>query len=98
MGKNNTADTTSRKLSISALCGLVLGTIAWILSAVPIILINNLARTLAVAGILLGIVGTLSVHNGKRRGKGVAMAAIVVSITALIISFAAHVVRNGLIG
>lgn len=90
--------TVTVKLSITALTGLIFGAIAWLMSAIPVVYINNLARSLAIVGIFLGTIGLLSINKGKRRGKGIAIGAIVVSIVALLMSIFAQIIRNGLVG
>lgn len=79
---------TVDKLSLSALVGLIIGIIGLLLSAVPIV--NNFAAVLAVVGLVFGIVGLVKVMKGKRRGKGLAIAAVIVSALALVVVFASQ--------
>lgn len=66
--------------------GLVLGVIAVILSFIPIV--NNFAIILAVIGVIFGIIGIIATKkNGKKKGRGIAIAATVLSVIALIVSF-----------
>lgn len=79
---------TVRQLSTAALVGLILGIISLLLSAIPII--NNFAAVLAIIGLILGIVGIVGVKKAQRRGKGMAVSAIVLSVLALIIVLASQ--------
>lgn len=78
----------NNKLSVSALIGLIVGIIALLLSAVPII--NNFAAVLAVVGIILGIMGVLKVKKKKRTGKKIAISALSISVLALVVVFASQ--------
>lgn len=64
-----------------AIAGLVLGIVAAISSWIPII--NNFSFVLALIGAVLAIVGVVSTMRGKRAGKGLAIAALVVNVVAL---------------
>lgn len=88
MSKDKVADAINAKLSGSALSGLVIGVVALLLSAVPII--NNFAAILAVAGLILGVVGIRATKKSKRRGKGMAVTATIISALALVIVFASQ--------
>ncbi|MEO5949967.1 MAG: DUF4190 domain-containing protein [Candidatus Saccharimonadales bacterium] len=83
-----TKQVTVKKLSTAALVGLILGIIALLLSAIPII--NNFAAFLAVIGLVFGIVGLVGTTKSKRRGKGMAIAAIILSVLAFIIVIASQ--------
>lgn len=69
-----------------AVAGLVLGIIALLTSFLPII--NNLAALLAVLGLIFGIVGLVGVLKGKKSGKGMAIASVVLNAVAVVIVLA----------
>lgn len=69
-----------------AVAGLVLGIIALLTSFLPII--NNLAALLSVLGLIFGIVGLVGVLKGKKAGKGMAIAAVVLNAVAIVIVLA----------
>lgn len=72
------------RLSAGGVTALVLGIIGTILSFVPIV--NNLAAILGVIGIVFGFVGFVGVRKGKKRGKGITIAGIVLSVIAIVIT------------
>lgn len=61
-----------------AIAGFVLGIIALLTSLVPIV--NNLSFFLAILGIIFTIVGFIGIMKGKKSGKGLAIAALVICI------------------
>lgn len=61
-----------------AIAGFVLGIIALLTSFLPII--NNLSFVLAVLGLVFGIIGFVGISKGKKSGKGMAIAAIVICV------------------
>ena len=61
-----------------AIAGFVLGIIALLTSFLPII--NNLSFFLAILGLIFGIVGMVGISKGKKSGKGLAIAAIVICV------------------
>lgn len=63
-----------------AIAGFVLGIVALLGSWIPIL--NNLAFPLAVVGLVLGVCGFVGIARGKKSGKGLAIAAIVLSIVS----------------
>lgn len=67
-----------RSLSISAIVALVLGILALLTSFVPII--NNGSFVLGVVALVLAIIGTIGTVRGKRSGKSIAIAALVVAV------------------
>lgn len=67
-----------RSLSISAIVALVLGILALLTSFVPII--NNGSFVLGVIALVLAIIGTIGTVRGKRSGKSIAIAALVVAV------------------
>lgn len=72
--------------SAMAVAGLVLGIIALATSFLPIV--NNLSFILALVGFVLAIVGTVATVRGKKRGKGMAIASVVLNVLALVIVLA----------
>lgn len=69
-----------------AIAGLVLGIVAILGSWVPIL--NNVAIIVGVVGVILGVVGLLGIRKGKKTGEGIAISGIVISVLAVVISFA----------
>ena len=63
-----------------AIASLVLGIVAAVTSFLPII--NNLSFILAVLAVIFGIVGVVAASRGKRAGRGLALAGIVVAVVA----------------
>lgn len=88
MGKNGSGDSTSQgshdqaRLSTSgtAIAGLVLGIVALVSSWVPII--NNFSFVIGAIGLVLAVVGVVGTVRGKRAGKGLAVAALVINVVA----------------
>lgn len=69
-----------------AVAGLVLGVVALATSFLPIV--NNLSFIIALVGLVLAIVGTVATVRGKKRGKGMAIASVVLNALALVIVLA----------
>lgn len=69
--------------SAAAIVGLVLGIIALVTSFLP--LINNLSFVLAAIGLVFAIVGLAGALRGKKAGKGMAIASVVVNVLAVVI-------------
>lgn len=67
--------------SAMAVASLVLGIIALLTSLLPII--NNLSFLLAALGLIFAVVGLVGCMRGKRSGKGLAIAALIVNIAAV---------------
>lgn len=63
-----------------AIAGFVLGIIALLTSFLPII--NNFSFFLAILGMIFGIVGMVGISKGKKSGKGLAIAAIVICVVS----------------
>lgn len=63
--------------------GLILGIIALVLSAMPII--NNFAFILGVVGLIFGIVGVVGTRDKKKSGKGMAVASVIIAALACVI-------------
>lgn len=77
-----------RGTSAMAIVGLVLGIIAAVSSWVPIV--NNLSFVIGAIGLVLAIVGLVGTLRGKRSGKGLAVAAVVVNVVALVVVLASQ--------
>lgn len=79
--------TTQKSTSAAGIVALILGVIAVVFSFIPII--NNFAIVLAAIGLVLAIVAIVSTKkNGKKKGRGIAIAGLVLTVVALVISFA----------
>lgn len=65
-----------------AIAGLVLGIIALLTSLLPII--NNMSFFVALVGAVLAIIGLVACMRGKRAGKGLAIAAVVVNVISIV--------------
>lgn len=72
--------------SAMAITGIVIGAIALLTSFIPII--NNFSFILALLGTVFAIVGIIGCMRGKRRGKGMAIAGLVLNILAIILVLA----------
>lgn len=72
--------------SAMAITGLVLGILAIVSSWIPIL--NNVSALIAVLGLIFGVVGIVGVVRGKKSGKGLAIAAIVLNVLAVVIVLA----------
>lgn len=64
-----------------AIAGLVLGIVAIVISWVPII--NNFAFFFALIGLIFAIIGLVGALRGKKGGKGMAIAAVVVNVVSI---------------
>ena len=69
--------------SAAAIVGLVLGILAIVTSWIPIV--NNLSGILAMVGLVFSIVGVIGTVRGKKGGKGLAVAALVLNVLSLVI-------------
>lgn len=72
--------------SIAAIVALVLGVIALISSWVPII--NNVSFVFALVGVVFAVVGLVGTLRGKKSGRGLAIASVVVNVAAVAIVLA----------
>lgn len=86
------ASATKAPKSIAAIVGLILGIIALVLSAMPII--NNFAFILGVVGLIFGIVGVVGTRDKKKSGKGMAVASVIVAALACVIVLASQAVYS----
>lgn len=66
-----------------AIAALVLGIVAIVTSLLPII--NNLSFLLAILGLIFAIVGLVGIVRGKKRGKGIAIAALVINVLSFVL-------------
>lgn len=71
-----------------AVAGLILGIIAVLLSAVPII--NNFALLLAVFAFIFGIVGVMKTKGKKRKGRGMSVTSVVLAVVAVVVVLASQ--------
>ena len=69
--------------SAMAVASLVLGIVALVTSILPII--NNLSFFLAILGIVFAIIGLVGISKGKKSGKGLGIAGLVLSVIAFIL-------------
>ncbi len=86
------ASATKAPKSIAAIVGLILGIIALVLSAMPII--NNFAFILGVVGLIFGIVGVVGTRDKKKLGKGMAVASVIIAALACVIVLASQAVYS----
>lgn len=86
------ASATKAPKSIAAIVGLILGIIALVLSAMPII--NNFAFILGVVGLIFGIVGVVGTRDKKKSGKGMAAASVIIAALACVIVLASQAVYS----
>ena len=69
-----------------AIAGLVLGILALLTSFLPII--NNLSFIVGLLGLIFAIVGLVGTIRGKKSGKGIAIAALIITVLSLVIVLA----------
>jgi len=79
------APVTSKKTSGLAVGGLVLGILAILGAWIP--LLNLVSLPLALVGLALAIAGLVVVNKGNHGGKGIAIAALVLTILSLVLIF-----------
>ncbi len=84
--QNITQDQARLPKSAMAITSFVLGIIALFTSFLPII--NNLSFFLALLALIFGIIGFVGIKRGKKSGKGIAIAALVISILSCVIVLA----------
>lgn len=84
VGEPRSTTKKPERLSAGGVTALVLGIIGTLLSFIPIV--NNAAAVLGVIGVVFGVIGLIGVLKGKKRGKGLTIAGIVLSIIAIIIT------------
>lgn len=72
----------------------MLGIIGILLSWVPIV--NNVAAIISIAGLVFGIIGIVKTgRKGRKRGRGLAIAGVVLSVIAIILALATQNVYSG---
>lgn len=69
-----------------AIASLVIGILAILTSFLPII--NNASFILAALGLIFAIVGLVGITRGKKSGKGMAIAALVINVLSIVIVIA----------
>lgn len=72
-----------QSISALAIAGLVVAILALLISFVPIV--NNAAFVLGLVGAVLAIVGIVQTGKGKRRGRGMAVAGLVIAVLSVVI-------------
>ena len=75
-----------RHLTVCGVVGVVFGALGTLLSFIPIV--NNLAAIMGVIGVVLAVIGLVGTLRGRRTGKGVAIAAAVLSVLTIVITLA----------
>lgn len=75
-----------KKTSGLAIASLIIGVLAIIGSWLPIL--NNISFFFAIVGLILSIVGLFAVLKGKKSGKGLAIAGVVLNVLAIVITLA----------
>lgn len=73
-------------ISGMAVAALVLGVVGVTTSFVPIV--NNAAFFLGIIGLVLAIVGLVGINKGKKRGRGIAVAGLVLGIVTIVVVLA----------
>ncbi|WP_449316602.1 FxLYD domain-containing protein [Rubneribacter sp.] len=73
-------------LSALAVTSLVLGVVAFLVSFIP--LLNSFSVVAGLLGVIFGIVGIAVSAKGARRGRGLAIAGLVVCVVSILVSFA----------
>ena len=68
--------------SAMAIVALVLGILALLTSFLPVV--NNGSFFLALLGIVFAAAGLMGVHRGKKSGKGIAIAALVLNVVSVV--------------
>ncbi len=81
--------------SAMAIAGLVLGIIGLLTSFLPII--NNLSFILGILGLVFAAVGMTGCLRGKRTGKGMAIAALVLNILTVVVVLASQAAMSAAI-
>lgn len=74
--------------SAMAITGLVIGIVALGTSFLPII--NNISFFIGLVGIVLAIVGIVGTGKGKKKGRGMAVAGLVISIASIAVVLASQ--------
>ncbi len=69
-----------------AIASLVLGIVALLISWMPIV--NNFSAFIGIIGLVLGIIGIIGIKRGKKSGKGLAIAGLILNILSILIVLA----------
>lgn len=88
MAKAKKKTSTPLKTSSLAISGLIIGIIALLLSALPII--NNFAFVLGVLALIFSIIALIKVRQGRVTGKGMGISGVVISVLSLVIVLASQ--------
>ncbi len=75
-------------MSLSSMIGLIISIIGLLLSAVPII--NNFAFLLLAISLILGIVGVIKTKKNKKRGRKLAITAVILSVIGIVVVIASQ--------
>lgn len=78
-----------------AIAGLVLGIVAIVTSFLPII--NNISFFIGILGAIFAIIGIVGTGKGKKRGRGLAIAGLVVGILSIVIVLASQAFYSAVI-
>lgn len=84
--QSQSAGSQPQSKSGMAIAGFVLGIIALLTSFIPIV--NNMSMFLAVLGLIFVIIGLVGIKKGKKSGKGLAIAALIICIISGIVVLA----------
>lgn len=82
---NVTVPVQKKGTSGMAVAALVLGILAIVFSFIP--LINLMSFIFVVLGVIFGIVGIMGTGAGKKAGRGIAMAGLIISVVAGLVTF-----------
>lgn len=75
-----------KRKSAMAITALVVGIVALLTSFLPII--NNLSFILGLLGVIFAIIGLVGTMRGKKSGKGIAIAALIITVLSCVIVLA----------
>lgn len=78
-----------------AIAGLVLGIVGIITSFMPII--NNVSFFIGLVGLVLAIIGMVGVSKGRKKGRGFAVAGIVLNVLTVVIVIASQMFYSSVI-
>ncbi|MCI7551329.1 MAG: DUF4190 domain-containing protein [Actinomycetaceae bacterium] len=77
------AEPQNRGTSVIGIVSLVLAIVAILGSWIP--LLNNISFFIAIVALILGIIAIVSIHKGKKTGKGLVITAIAISALAIVV-------------
>lgn len=83
---DTSTSTSPTPKSTAAIVGIVLGAIALLTSFLPIV--NNFSFFFALIGVVFGVVGLVGTLKGKKSGKGLAIASVIMNVLAIVIVLA----------